>query len=162
MVKIKADATVALTPQEVIRSYKSADEDGKSLLSKIFGEEFFNVDVTKTIKSFEDACESLGIDAKTATPDIPQSRDSGAIIAFAKLSIIARALNEGWEPDWTNSRQRKHYPWFKVSSGSGLSYDDYAFTRTSVGSRLVFKTEELARYAGQQFLDIYNEFITIK
>ena len=48
-------------------------------------------------------------------------------------------------------------------SGSGFSYYDCVFTysRSSVGSRLVFKSRDLAKYAGQQFEDIYKGFFLI-
>ena len=38
------------------------------------------------------------------------------------------------------------------------SYDT-SFTNTDCGSRLDFKTQELAKYAGKQFLDIWAEFM---
>jgi len=50
-----------------------------------------------------------------------------------------------------------------MSSGSGLAYDGYGtrVSDTSVGSRLCFKSSELAEYAGRQFQDIYKEFMII-
>jgi hypothetical protein len=79
------------------------------------------------------------------------------------MAHIAKVLNEGWEPSWNNSNENKYYPWFKMNSGSGLSCSGYDFvlSYTSVGSRLVFKSAELATYAGNQFLDIYSKFLTI-
>jgi hypothetical protein len=51
-----------------------------------------------------------------------------------------------------------------MESGSGLSYDVYDYWRAvaSVGSRLCFKSRELAEYAGKQFIDIYTDFFIIK
>ncbi len=129
--------------------------------------------ITERVKSFEDACKVLGIDKNQflqISSNIPQLKtEIEAYMAFIKMTIIAQALNEGWLPDWTNYNEYKYYPWFyqkkedKVS-GLGLSYYDFGCTLsfTTVGSRLVFKTRELAEYAGKQFTEIYNQFLLKK
>ena len=74
--------------------------------------------VNERIKTFEDACKELGFghilvaeynlfvgDAvNTLSPDI---------VAYMKLRIIAAALNEGWEPQFTTDEYR-WYPWFTL------------------------------------------------
>lgn len=126
----------------------------------------------KKIKSFEDACKALGVDP-TKLPEVsmlPEEHQS-ALIAYYKLFIIAQALNEGWKPNWNDSEEWKYYPWLWVTaseentSGSGLSCDDYdcADSYSCIGSRLCFKTRELAKYAGEQFTDLYAEaFLFLK
>ena len=81
--------------------------------------------------------------------------------AHLKIQIIAKALNEGWYPNWNDTNEYKYYPWFKASPGVGFSFSDYDFalTRSTVGSRLCFKSRDLAEYAGKQFIDIYNQFL---
>ena len=109
------------------------------------------------------------------------------IEAYLKLRIIAAALNEGWEPKFTKDEWR-YFPWFYIYSKEeleemdeeersrvagranyyaiaygGLAYA-YAFhassnSNTVCGSRLAFKSEELAVYCGQQFIDIWVDFI---
>jgi hypothetical protein len=123
------------------------------------------------IKTFEDACKALSIDA-SKLPDVsilPQQHQD-AITAHYKLVIIAEALNEGWKPNWNDRSEYKYYPWFEVKasknkpSGSGLSFHGCGGWRScaSIGSRLCFKNRELAEYAGTQFIDLYNDFLTIK
>jgi hypothetical protein len=113
--------------------------------------------ITDRIKTFEDACRELGVkpvDDSFLTPDES---------AYMKLKVIAKALNEGWKPDWNDSNEYKYYPWFSMSSsGVGFSCDDCSFSRSiaPVGSRLVFKNRELAEYAGKQFAAEYKEFYT--
>jgi hypothetical protein len=82
------------------------------------------------------------------------------------LVIIAKAINGDWVPDWTDSSQWKYYPWFEMgsSSGVGFSYHDYVAWRTysTVGSRLCFKSSDLAKHAGQLFeQEIYKPLFTI-
>lgn len=111
------------------------------------------------------------------------------IVAYLKLRIIAAALNEGWTPQFAGNEQRyslmfslcseeklKRLPKsFKRYRGVMLDGDVYAgvnvgiismstnegafFTDAYFGSRLCFKTEALAVYAGKQFaslwLDLY-------
>lgn len=119
--------------------------------------------ITERVKTFEDACKELGISkielGVTGLPD-----DEGSIAAYAQLIVIARALNEGWQPDWSNHNQYKYVPWFEHKSGFGLSFYGYDGwdTCAHVGSRLCFKTRELSEYAGKQFAALYNQFLSIK
>ena len=117
------------------------------------------------IKTFEGACKALKLNPKTVLPDVngmPEHHQK-SIISHAKLVIIAEALNEGWKPDWKNSDEWKYYPWFRMSSGSGLAYGDYGslYSGSIVGSRLCFKSSALAKYAGTQFIDLYSDFMTL-
>lgn len=124
-------------------------------------------DIRKRIKTYPDACEFLGVEpiVDEVLLKLGFTKDE---IAYRKLKTIAKALNEGWEPDWTNSNQYKYWPWFVYnhnnSAGFGFAHTDNAAanTATHIGSRLCFKTRELAAYAGEQFEDIYNDFLLIK
>lgn len=118
--------------------------------------------VTDRIKTYEDACNELGLlpyphSIATMTDDE---------LAYYKLKVIVKALNEGWEADWTNRCQAKFYPYFETEingSLSGLvsvsSSHAFSYANTPFGSRLAFKSRELAEYAGKQFIDIYKAFI---
>lgn len=108
-------------------------------------------------------------------------------VAYLKLRIIIAALNEGWKPEFIPGEYR-WAPYFllytkeeyeklddevkasvvyrsssNASAGGGVSCagagGGSAGVGASVGSRLAFKTEELAEYAGKQFLDIYADFL---
>ena len=123
-------------------------------------------DITAVVKTFDDACQVLGINGEVISASLNDAlgTDAASISAYAQLIIIARALNQGWQPDWSNQSEYKYFPWFKNKSGFGLSYYVYAYwlTTTTVGSRLCFKTKKLAEYAATQFADLYNDFLTIK
>lgn len=119
---------------------------------------------SERIKSFEEACAVLGLDP-TQLPvvtNLPE-KDQNAIIAFYKLTIIIRALNEGWEPNWKNWDEYKYYNYFFVRSGSGFVCSDarYTCTDSDVGSRLCFKSRELAEYALSQFKELYLQYLLI-
>jgi hypothetical protein len=116
------------------------------------------------IKTFEDACKVLNLDSTTIIPDFslfPES-DKEAMIAHAKLVIIAKAINGDWLPNWNDWDQYKYYPWFNMGSpsGGGFSYYDFDYWRTcsTVGSRLCFETREQAKYAGNQFEALYKSY----
>lgn len=140
--------------------YKGASKEFKATLEDTFGKDFFSGKITDRIKTFEDACAELGIVPNLALEayEVLSSDE----IAYCKLKIIAEALNEGWKPDWSNSDEYKYYPWFEYSrSGSGFVYSDtyYANTHTYIGSRLCFKSREIAKYIGEQFNDLYNDYL---
>jgi len=128
--------------------------------------------ITDKIKNYEDICTFDGVDPVQSLP-FPQEQNAEeiAINSFAKAIRINRVLNEGWTPDWNNFDERKYYPWFdmetypgQVGSGAGFSYGDYDFVYSGscVGSRLVFKSRELAEFAGRTFLDTYRGFMVIE
>lgn len=141
--------------------YPKASEEFKKVLEDSFGKEFFSQKITDRIKTFEDACELLNIDSSIGKLD----SDSADIQAYKQLKIIVEALNEGWKPNWNDSNERKWYPYFdmRTSSGFGFSHSDFGrwTSSTTVGSRLCFKSEELAEYAGKQFTEIYKQFLTL-
>ncbi len=123
-------------------------------------------DITKRVKTYVDACAVLGIEPinEEVFTKLGFTKDE---IAYRKLKTIAEALNEGWRPDWTNSNEYKYWPWFVYNPNSAgfacaTTYNAATYTTTRVGSRLCFKTRELAAYAGTQFIDIYNDLLLIK
>lgn len=109
------------------------------------------------------------------------------ILAYMRLAIIAYALNEGWEPKFEKDEYR-YYPWFYfytkeeydrlddekkercvLRSGSS-AYSNYSFVScnasndasysgTYSGSRLAFRTRELAEYAGRRFIKEWADFV---
>lgn len=144
-------------------------------------------DVRKRIKTFEDACREIGIDAEAWNRDKISLGLEPDVLAFLKLRIIVKALNEGWEPQFTEDECR-YYPWFILYTREEYNkldeeeksrvvcrsfYNAYAlgggsyananygssFTNASIGVRLAFKTSELAAYCGRQFLDIWADFV---
>lgn len=144
-------------------------------------------DVRKRIKTFEDACHEIGIDAEAWNRDKISLGLEPDVLAFLKLRIIVKALNEGWEPRFTEDECR-YYPWFILYTGeeynkldeeekSRVVYRSYnhayalgggscasacydsSFTSAYIGVRLAFKTSELAAYCGRQFLDIWADFV---
>lgn len=119
------------------------------------------------IKTFEAACKLL----KIKSTDLPVVKHLPkihqlALIAHYKLIIIAQALNDGWQPTWSDSNERKYFPYFWVKAdpkhpaGVGFSntFCDGWSSRSVVGSRLCFKSSELALYAGKQFAKLYQEY----
>ncbi len=120
------------------------------------------IEITERIKTFEDACEHQGINVDDFISGC--KNDTLDEIAYKKLKIIARALNENKEPDWNNSSEGKYYPYFDMRSSSVFGFSgtncDNWHTGTNCGSRLSFRTSKLAIYAGKQFTSIYKELFT--
>lgn len=74
-------------------------------------------DITKRIKTFEDACGELGNEhpfVKSYEKYVnTASGEEADVIAYLKLRIIVAALNEGWEPTFDKDEWR-YYPWFYI------------------------------------------------
>lgn len=155
--------------------------------------------ITERVKTFEDACKELGEDHKMVqqyrAAEGTSLMDSINVAAYLKLRIITAALNEGWEPQFTEDEDR-WYPylvlWFKgeldnksdewkdernlqvpvvVGGATDGSYvgvsalsscDDVSYSDTCGGSALVFRKSEIARFAGQQFTELWANYYTGK
>ena len=183
---------ITIKKENILNAYNQASGNLKSLLENMFGRELFQPkDIKERVKTFDDALAILGNDNQAvidyyAVADKTCTED---ILAFAKLRVIAEALNEGWKPTFRKGEDR-YYPWFYTYSKSefdklemyerkrcrvvgrggyiafahyGLVYASAVFASsysyTYDGSRLAFKTKELAAYCGEQFTDIWADFL---
>ena len=153
--------TLEITRQAAIKAHDEASTKGKTLLENLFGKRVFQKDIKERIKTFDDVIREPGDDPEEFKNAISIMEEPDEI-AYVKLKLIAKALNEGWTPDWSNGEWDKWYPWFNMddsSSAGRFSFDGAAYQRSnsSVGSRLCFKSRELSNYAGNQFEDIYRK-----
>lgn len=110
------------------------------------------------------------------------------LLAYIQLRIITYALNEGWVPQFTEDEYR-YYPYFYLYTqkeidemseddkaqllrvggdandgalcGLSASASNLAFShsRSYVGARLAFKSSELAKYAGRQFVALWSALV---
>lgn len=198
------------TSENIIKAYNIARETGADSTCKVLEALYPDVDfnpkdnrpVTERIKTFDDAYEALGEDhilVRMFHDIYDKSEVAGAnanddVVAYLKLRIITAALNEGWEPQFTEDEWR-YYPWFYLYTqeeldeqsdewkqahnviplrgvlfgglahyGAGAGFASAAsnhapsYAAAAFGSRLCFKSRELAVYAGNQFADIYMRF----
>lgn len=155
------EKTITINRAELVKEYQAADKKGKALLERLHGKETFAENIIDKVKSFEDACGVLGI----TVASILSQHDTVDEAAYKKLKTIAKALNQGWTPDWSNDDQAKYYPWFEWSnakSGVSLYYVGDFNSYSGASSRLCFHSRELAEYFATQFIDLYNDYLTIK
>lgn len=158
--------------------------------------------VTERIKTFEDACRELGeehplIQAYRQILEIATCEDymketfGVDMVAYLKLRIICAAINEGWEPKFTEDEWR-YYPWFYLYTQQELDDmdDDEKQERHMIdtgdyeteycgfgyaasinvpsaasayfGSHLCLKNSELATYCGKQFISIWADFNLVR
>lgn len=180
---------IQIQQENVLNAYKNASDEQKELLEHLFGREVFKpADVKERIKTFADAAKAVGIDDPEEWLENYSDVESD-ILAYFKLRIITQALNEGWKPKFTvgeyrwfplfvlytkeeidkmdeKTKSRVVYRSFSYANAyGGVSYAsalyDSAYVHAYIGSRLAFKSEELAEYAGKQFTEIYADFCFI-
>ncbi len=96
------------------------------------------MDTSKKITSYEDACKVLNIqpineEVFNAFP----KEDQRSMLAYHKLTVITRALNNGWKPNWDDQNEWKYYPLFRyVNAGLSYAYTNYTATHTDALYRL--------------------------
>lgn len=128
--------------------------------------------------------------ASTASWRFPEAVNKD-LVAYMKLRVIVAALNDGWKPQFVPGEQRWYPWYELISKedyeamsddekqerrcvgrssvyayadgGLVYSYAYYAssYSHANYGSRLAFKTEALAEYAGKQFAELFADFCFI-
>lgn len=194
--------------ENVLAALNTASESAKEVILALFPElkeetaqKAEKRPITERIKTFEDACRELGeehplIQAYRQLLEIATCEDymretfGADTVSYLKLRIICAALNEGWEPKFTEDEWR-YYPWFWLYTqdeindmnedektdrrlmstgdyqtgyaGLAFAYSDNApsSAAANVGSRLCLKSDTLAVYCGKQFIDIWADFCLI-
>lgn len=192
--------------ENIIKAYNVAKETGADstckVLETLFPEVNFNEQdnrpVTERIKTFEDACAALGNHALVnqyrriaEEQNPPMDGTATDLIAYLKLRIITAALNEGWEPQFTQDEDR-WFPWYILwtedeladkseewkrdrrlttmqyhrGEWAGLAFASSSYApsdaHAGLGSRLCFKSDTLAEYAGKQFIELWMDFYLIR
>lgn len=169
--------------EKVLEAYEKSDDYGKEILEGIFGKEAFSTDIKDKIKTFVDAVEMLGINNQKVKDylDLDNRKCAKDIIAFARLRIIAEALNEGWKPKY-DILDGSYYTSFDFISEEEyeklkenekkkclvFSLPDKEIKIAIVSSKLSvaceaykisLKSRELAEYLGQQFIGIWKDYL---
>lgn len=189
------DKELKISAENALAAYNNTDANGRELLEHLFGKEIFAQDIKDKVKTFEDAVAILGDEHplvaqfRVIESSFKEADNNLHLFAYARLVIIAEALNEGWKPKFDGDECR-YYPWFYIytkkeyeeldedekkecrvvgrssnnaNAGGGVVYanavDASSNSGTSSGSRLAFKTRELAEYCGKQFIDIWEKFL---
>lgn len=184
--------------ENVLAAFNTASESVKEVLIALFPElkeetaqKAANRPVTERVKTFEDACRELDLDSESLEQKWSDDNLMPDEIAYQKLRIICAALNEGWEPQFTEDEVR-WYPWHWLYSqdeidemddtekterhlmttgdyqteyaGFAFAYSNYAPSNTSsdFGSRLCLKSDTLAIYCGKQFIELWADFKLIR
>ena len=193
---------LTISKEQVAEVYQNASAETKKALKALFGDEsnFMSkpkptLDDYTTIRSYEDACEALGVEAIFNEPN-PTMNLYGVkyevpphIIALMKLETISRAL---WGKDWMPEPDADGSKWFNYPifalytqeeieymdederegllsasavSGAGAGFGCLApMDRSSSagaygGFRLCQENYEKAKYFGNQFLELWAEYL---
>jgi len=118
----------------------------------------------KKIESFEDALQ------KTGYPVVDFSNVPEKLRTYQErqyqAAVITEAINDGWVADYNNPNQKKWFPVFVVDPSSpwgfafGFASYYYSLAHAGDASRLCFKSEADAIYAGKTFIEVYAGIIS--
>lgn len=182
------EKVIEVKVEDIKRAFDEANDNVKNSILTLFPQLKEALQVTDRVKTFEGACHEIGIDPEQY---MSKYEDEPAdVIAYMKLRVICKALNEGWEPQFVKGEWR-YYPYFRLYSSEEISRmseeeksrvvsrSDYsanadggvsfanassgsAYVYASIGSRLAFKTKDLVEYAGKQFIDLWADLCFTK
>lgn len=180
---------VEIEESKLQTAYANACDGVKDFMESLFGKKVFEaakptLDDYKTIRTYEDACKALGEPIFEDPNNLPNH-----IIALMKLETISRALwGRNWQPQPDAEGNNVFwFPWFALwtkkevedmkpeqrgallsadaNSGAGAGFGClHAYNRSScaladTGFRLCQETEEKAKYFGQQFIELWAEYL---
>ena len=119
--------------------------------------------IFERIKTLQDAIDELG-ERDEEVIELRKLENTGIvshILYHQQAVVVAKALQEDWVADFSDSDQKKYTAYYKVSSAGGFVYHgfDYWHTVTDVCSRLCFSSLGLAKYFGTQFIEIHNKYL---
>ena len=139
-------------------------------------------DLNRRAQAGDKLANDLMTDLQFNSPRTPD------LLAYIQLRIITYALNEGWVPQFTEDEYR-YYPYFYLYTQKEIdemSEDDkaqllyvgggaddgarcglscagsgsgFSVSVAYIVARLAFKSSELAKYAGNQFREIYSALL---
>lgn len=82
------------------KAFDIANDEGKKILQAIFpplrDKIKVSPSITERVKTFEDACNEVGINPVQYISKY--DGETADVIAYMKLKVICKALNEGWSP----------------------------------------------------------------
>lgn len=187
---------IEIKKDRVLAAHRKAQETHsiavREFLEDLFGEELFKPkDITERVKTFDDAMMILGEEHPLVMEWKLGENLSPDLEAYLQLRVICAALNEGWEPEFTDNEVR-WYPWFWLYTekeieqmeesekqerhlisteqykteyagfASAHSHSAPSDSASNFGSRLCLKSDTLALYCGKQFINLWADFYLIK
>ena len=123
---MKKDSTINVTIDEAIEWYNSGNETLKELALKAFDRKDL-VYYFKSIKTFKNACETLGLNYDTMLVKAKEiSFVSKASAAMFKLNIVRKALNLGQDLHFVKDPENSeiYYPYVPFVIEDSTYYDD--------------------------------------
>lgn len=187
---------IKINQGNVTEAFKTAKGNALAIniLTKLFGEQKPDYSDYRNIKTYEDACEALGI--KPISRLLVEYEDGMkeevmdiAHIAYIKLCTIARAINNDKDFPRFVKDEYRYYPYFilynqqevddmsdedksrlvfwggDANDGArcGLAFADsnyaWSLADASVGSRLAVSSSEQAVYFGNQFKELWKDYL---
>lgn len=178
---------IEVTENDVKAAFQAAKTDEmKEVLAALFCKrEAPTLDNYKTIKSYEDACEALGV--PTIKPDMNLPKH---VVALMKLETVSKALwGKNFDPmpdpkgekcfwypyfalytqdeiEGLNEAQRgallSAHAHYDTAAGFGYLFTTYrsSLAYATFGFRLCQETEEKAQYFGTQFIELWAEYLS--
>lgn len=186
---------VEIKQENVTEAFKSADgcEVAINILTNLFGKQKPDYTDFHNIKTYEDACEALGI--KPVSRLLVEYEDGMkeevmdiAHIAYIKLCTIAQAINNDKDFPRFVKDEYRYYPYFILYNqqeveemndedksrlvfwggsadgalcGLAFAYSALAWSVATAyfGSRLAVSSREQAIYFGNQFKELWKDYL---
>lgn len=90
----------------------------------------------------------------------PQNAFEKYINACVLIPKIVQAYNEGWEPDWNDSKEYKYFPRFEKNGLIwSVDYYDFLGTDSDLPGSHYYKNSDILMSSCKKFEEIYNDWL---
>lgn len=157
---------IKLKVKNVVKAYRSANNDGRKLIADLCGEEhkdLFSKSLIERLQTVEDCFEETGNPSVPSFDCVPEKWRQHFQDYYTAL-VVVEAFNEGESID-VYSNDNRYYPYFlHGGSPSAFRFDDAGYGSTGAdagsGSRLCVKNAETAEAVGKRFNEVFRSLLT--
>lgn len=145
---------------EVPKGYE-IDQEKSTFENIVFKE--VKKDIMERVKSVDDAIKELG-ETDEAVVQLRLLQGvvglSPKIVSEQKIVVFAKAVNEGWIPDWDNGQWDKWVLWYYLDEAPRFLDCNLWPSGSFTSARLCYKNKSLAEHASKCINKEYIEYLT--
>lgn len=110
---------IGFTPEQLLEFYRGSSNKGRQAIKEALGDKLSEaLPITERVKTYEDAVRELGenhpyVEFANSASWRYEGNEGADIVAYLKMRVITAALNEGWEPKFTEGEYR-YYPYYTL------------------------------------------------
>jgi len=158
--KFNFSETIEFEKEFLIKMQSAYDKPQLVIFNKIFSKFLKEEnDLLKTTK-YSDICKALKIKVLILKDFnyLPEWQRKKTFY-FHQIQNLVKYFNGNWTPNWNDTNQQKHYPYFDKKSGGWVFYGSTYYYYLSDAVVGFYKDEKTSSFVGKTFEEIYKGYL---